>query len=461
LSVAIDTGNALGPINPATGIATNLASVEPTNPATLGPTSPAAAGPTDLAAPTPPAMMALPANVGPLATDAGTNRKFYTLTASLREVYDDNVGTSSSGSHASLETELSPSILVDFPMENSEFSARYTFDITYYSNRDNTQSNNGGSNGSSGTNGGSITFTHEFVAQYTHAFSDRFNLALSEQFRYFTEPSLFQSTGTNYQDGPYIANTLNGMVSAQWTPLFGTTTTYANTVVRYDDAAIAVAQNSIENTGSQSFSFAILPKLSLNFGGIGDNITYTSGLRGYTNYTGFIGAGWKALPSLSLSGRGGISYIEPIGSKASIGPYAALSLTWTLGARSSLSFDYAHEVTPTDQVGANGQTSDRFSASFNYDITPSLSAHLQGIFTNAVISQSLITPTSASTSGTVSSTNEYDYELDTGLTYQYDRYLAFDLGIILSGVTSNNNSSGNSGNDYTRDEAYVGVRGTY
>jgi hypothetical protein len=336
-------------------------------------------------------------------------------------------------------------------MQDSDFSARYTFDLTYYTvGPDNTSGN-----GANSSNGSSVQYTHEFVAQYTHAFSDRFNLSLAEQFRYYTEPSILESTGTNYQNGPYVANTLNGTFTAQWTPLFGTTTTYANTIVKYDDAAVATDQNSIENTGSQYFGFSILPKISVGFGGIGDNITYDGDARGYTSYTGFIGGGWQALPSLSLSGRGGGSYTETVGGQTSITPYAAFSINWGLGARSSLSFDYAHEVTPTDQVGANGQTSDRFSANFSYDITSSLSAHLQGIFTNAVISQSLTNP------GTGSSSNQYDYEVDTGLIYHYNSNLDFDCGVTLSGVSSENNSLDNDVNDYTRDEAYVGVRGTY
>ncbi len=391
-------------------------------------------------------MMALPAKAAPLASDASTTRKFYTLTASLRETYDDNVSTTSSGSkQASLETELSPSILVDFPMEDSDFSARYTFGITYYS---------AGPNYGGGGNGPSIEYTDEFVAQYAHAFSDRFNLNLAEQFRYYVEPSILASTGTNYQNGAYVSNALNGTVTAQWTPLFGTTTTYANTIVKYDQTAVALNQNSIENTGTQTFSLSILPKIGVSLGGIGDNITYDTALRGYTNYTVFTGGQWQALPSLSMIVRGGGSYIEPMGGKAVIAPYGALSFSWTLGERSALSFDYAHEVTPTGQIGANGQTSDRFSSNFSYNITTSLSSHLQGIFTNAVISQNLAIP------GAGTSSTQYDYELDTGLTYRYDRYLDFDFGVILSGVTTEA-GGGNGVSPYTRDEAYLGVRGTY
>jgi Putative beta-barrel porin 2 len=399
-----------------------------------------------------PAVMALPANT-PLPGDSSTTRKFYTLSASLREIYDDNVNTSSSNKQGSAETELSPSILVDFPTAGGGFSARYTFDITYYEHQPNNIGNAG--NGGNGTSSSSsdpsgFEYSHEFVAQYTHAFSDRFNLNLAEQFRSYTEPSVDQNVGTAYQNGAYVSNVVNGNFSAQWTPLFGTTSTYSNTIIRYDQTAAATDQNNTENTGSQTFSFSILPKISLSFGGIGDDINYESGIRGYTTYTGFIGAQWQALPSISLTVRGGASYDKTVFGQSSISPYAAASLAWSLGARSKLSFDYAHEVTPSDQIGANGQNSDRFSAGFYYDITNRLSAHLAGSVTNAVVSDQL-----ANTSS-LSGYSEIQYYLDTGLTYHYNNYLDFDSGLTLSGV-----SSDISFNDYSRDEVYLGVRGTY
>jgi len=414
-----------------------------------GSTNPSAATATDLSAPAPPAAMALPADTGTTSSttpDGSTTRKFYTLSASLREIYDDNINTTNTNPQSSLETDISPSVLVDFPMSDSEFTGRYTFDLTAYSHAPSSVSNGGGS-----SNGSAVQYTHEFTAQYIHAFSDRFNLNVAEDFRYFIQPSILQSTGTNYQNGPYVANTLNGTATAQWTPLFGTTTTYANTLVRYDDANVAAQQDSLENTGSQTFSFAILPKISVSVGGIGDNITYDTADRGYTSYTAFLGGQWQALPSLSFTGRGGGTYIEPQQGIASFAPYAALTVNWTLGERSELSFDYAHEITPTDQVGANGQTSDRMDAGFRYDITANLSSHLQGIFTSADISSSL------STTGNSASYTQNSYALDTGLTYHYNNYLDFDCGITLSGVSSSQDASA----DYTRDQAYLGIRGTY
>jgi len=452
------------PLEPATSAPSGPAPVVPAAPASPGsfapstgyiqPQNPALGGQADLPIP---AAVALPANA---SGDTSTSRKFYTLTASLREVYDDNVSTSSNNPKGSLETDLSPSVLVDFPSASGDFSARYTFGMTYYTVAPNSSGNGSTGNNSTGNNQGQLQLTHELVAQYSNAFSDRFVLQAAESFRYFTEPSILQSTGTNYQSGPYFTNILNGTFTAQWTPLFSSTSTFADTLVKYQDAAVAVDQNSIENTGSTSLGYAFLPKITLSVGGILDNITYQSSDRGYTTYTAFVGSAWQALPSLSITGRGGLTYIQ-IGqvqgqsqSQDSTAPYAAVSVNWNLGARSALIGSYAHEVTPSDQTDSNGQIADRFNATFTYLITPRLNAHLDGVFTLSTFSSGL------SGSGLSSDYQERDYEVDTGLTFQYNSEFNFLAGITVSGVSSNGVSNfGN--NNYHRDEVYIGVRGTY
>jgi hypothetical protein len=414
--------------------------------------------------PNAPAFIATPADTGATSTspasgstngpstplDASNYKKFYTITAELRETYDDNAGTTDGSGEqgAQLETSFTPSILINYPMTDGLLTGRYSFGITYYSKGDGSD-NSGGSN--QGSNQGSIELTHELIAQYTHAFSDRFNLALAEQFRYFTDPSLYESTGSVFNDGPYISNAINANLAAQWTPLFSTTTTFADTVVKYENALAAATQDSVENTGSQSFNYAILPKITASVGFILDNISYQSQDRGYTNSTLFMGAEYSISPSLSVNVRGGGSYTVPASGQALIAPYAAASLSWTLGERSTLSLSYSHEVTPNDEEGTNGQESDRFNAGFSYVITPSLSADLQGIFSDNVTAGGL-----AGTGNGASSYDEQDYSLDIGGSYQYDKYLGLDFGYSISGVTS-----GIGDRDYVRNEIYVGVRGTY
>lgn len=424
----------------------------PPNPAlqSFGSPLPGTNGPNDLnGGASPPAMMALPASTGAgsgtaPAIDASNFRKFYTITAELRETYDTNVNTTPQAQSA-FETSISPSFLVDFPRENSELSARYTFGLTDYME-------------SKAAGGDNLQISNEFLAQYRHDFSERFSGNASEQFIDSTEPNLFGSTGTPYRNGESISNAFTSGFSAQWTPLFGTQTTYSNTVVRYNEQNIAQNEDSIENTGSQSFSFAYLPKISLDFGGIVDNITYDDVTRGYTSYTAFVGGQWQVLPSVSVNARGGGSFTETkqsltpgqTSTATTLAPYGDISASWQIGERSSLTGDYSHEVTPTDQTGANGQEADRVTANFSYQISSRLTAHLQAIYTYSDISNAFINTSS------LSSYTESQYALDTGMAYHFDKYFDANFDITVSGV-----SSQVALRDYSRDQFSIGLRGTY
>ena len=398
-------------------------------------------------------MMALPVDTssnttptssgnGPtVPSDGNSIRKFYTITASLRETYDDNVNTTKDDKVSALETSFTPSVLVDFPSVNSDFSARETFGVTYYS---------AGGSGVAGDDKPSINLTDEFVAQYQKSFSDRYTLNASEQFRYYSEPSIYESTGTLYSNGSYISNIFNPVFTAQWTPLFSTTTTYSNTVIRYQDALQALQQNSIENTESQSFNYAVFPKITLSVGAIADDISYEQNDRGYNSYTLYAGAQWEPLPSLTLVGRVGGSYTLADQAPASVTPYIDAEIDWTLGQKSSLNFIYTHEVVPTDQFGADGEVVDRFSGAFNYNLTSRISTNLQLIYSYADVTQTLLI------GGLLPAYTENDYGASVGATYHYDNYVDFEGGFSTYGI-----SSGLSERDYNRNQVYLGVRGTY
>ncbi len=405
-----------------------------------------------------PSMMALPVqpNVGDVPLDSSTVRKFYTISASLRETYDTNVNTVRTNPQSSYETSVSPSLLLDFPRPEGDISARYTFGATYYSNYGNQNNGASGSSGSNNNgNNSSIQLSNEFVAQLTHTFSNRFSLSMAEDFRQFQEPSLMESTGTEFRNGEYISNAFNANLTAQWTPLFGTQTSYSNTLIRYDESDVAQDQNYTEHTGSENLSYSLTPTVSATFGGIVDDISYQFVDRGYINYTAYFGAQWSALPSLNFTLRGGGSYTQvssSLGSSSqdSFAPYAAASVSWSLGARSQLSAEYAHEVTPNDNASSNGQQSDRITTSFQYMVTSRITTHLQAIFTYANVSGNFLA------SGTQPGYTETQYAADAGITYTFDKYIGIDADVNYSGIDSEL-----ADRDYTRAQFSIGVRGTY
>lgn len=388
-----------------------------------------------------PAMEDLAVNPAPVDTssiaqpnDGSENRKPFIITATLREGYDDNIFTAKTNKVSSFTTDIEPSILFDFPMDSSDFSLRFSAGLTFYYNR----------------NGGSADKTAEMVLRYNHSFSDRFNIDVRDRVGYYSEPSVLTGGGSLYRDGGYVNNLATVDFTAQWTPLFGTVTTYSNSLYDYQNSAIAAGQSSDENIGSEDFRFAILPKINLVFGGIIDNITYDTAHRGYTNFTADTGIDWQALPSLSIGGRVGATFADPEGTDSSVSPYGAATVNWRLGARSTLDFNYEHDVVPTDFLTAAGQEADRFTLRFSYDITPSLTVHAQGIVTHGVYNQDLIQ------GNAVPNFSEEDYGLDTGFSYHFNSHFDFDAGYTFSAISSQEGFR-----DYTRNQFYVGVRGTY
>jgi len=377
----------------------------------------------------------VPDSSGPtISGDTSEKPKFYTISASLREGYDDNIFTAKTNKVGSFTTEFTPTILLDFPMDSSDFSTSYTFDATYFQNR----------------SGDQFDLSHDFLARYNHAFSDRFNLDVREEFRYATEPSLLDATGTLFRNGAYIDNTSSAEFTAKWTPLIGTVTTYTNNLLYYQDSNIAIEQNNMENTLNQDLNFAIWPTYTLEFGGIYDTVSYEYLSRGFTNYTGDVGGDWQALPALVIGTRIGATVTDADSVGTSTSPYASVTANWRLGKRSSLDFNYVHNVVTSDVVTSTGQEADRVTTKFKYDITPSITSHLEGIYTHSDYTSQLLLP------GTISSFTEDVVAIDTGFDYHFNKNFDFDLGYLFSDV-----SSQLTFREYTRNQVYLGVRGTY
>jgi hypothetical protein len=375
------------------------------------------------------------ADTGGLSSELSDLKRYFTITADLREQYDDNIDTTNTNKVGSFEEVFSPSLLFSYPMDNSTFDARYTFGLTYYNRA---------------AAGSSYDQDHEVVLRYNHAFSDRFNLDLREDGGYHENPSLLQAVGTVNRAGGYYINTATAEFTAQWTPLFGTVTSYSNIFDKYEDQSVGADQNSDENTVSQDFRFAFWPTVTFAVGGIYDNIFYFDSPRGYSNYTGNTGLDWQALPSLSLGFRVGGSILTPDVGPTSENPYASANVNWQIGERSRLIGSYIHSVTPTDLIIAQAEESDRFTINFLYNITEKITVNLEGIYTYNDY------PTDVLSGSGSSDITENVTGLTAGLTYHYNQYLDFETGYNLDYV-----SSQDSFRDYTRNQVYVGVRGTY
>jgi hypothetical protein len=362
-------------------------------------------------------------------------KKPYTITASLREEYDDNIFTSNTNKKGSFKTEFQPSILLNYPLNQTLLSFRYTYDGTYFYDRP----------------GNKFDSAHEFVGRVNQSFSSRFNLDARERFRYSQEPQLFDSASTLFRNGNYINNTASLQFNAQWTPKFGTVTTYTNDFFKYEDNNIAFVDNRDVNTVAQDFRFLVLPTLTVVANVTFEDVSYEKILRSYDNFILDGGADWSATPQLTIGGRIGATLTDlGNGGGLSTSPYALLSANWTLGARSLLDASYTHSVSQTDIGTAFAQESDTITLGFKYQVTPRFATHVQGIYSHGNYVSSLLLP------GSSGPFTEDVVAAELNGTYKYNEYVSFEAGYNYTIV-----SSGISSRDYDRNRVYVGVRGTY
>lgn len=364
-------------------------------------------------------------------------KKPYSVSVGLRQGYDDNIYTAPNNEKSSWTTGIQPSFLLNYPVDQTLFSARYTFDGLYYWDREGDQ----------------WDLSHEFVGRINHSVSERLNFDLRERFRYAQNPELQDSSGVLQRNGNYINNTASLQGSYQWTPKFGTVTTYTNDYYDYQDETTKLTNNYMSNTVNQDLRFLIDPTVTLVTGGIVQDFSYEYANRNYDIYTGNVGADWTVSPEVTVSGRVGGQYFDPgDGGSGSTSPYGMLSVNWVLGARSSLNLSYTHSVSETDIAGAYAQESDSINGSFRYQWTPRFSTSISGIYTFGSYSTDLQLPGSG-----LSSYEENVASLTLGATYKINEWLDADFNYTFTNVSNQDMP----GREYTRNQISVGIRGTY
>ena len=92
------------------------------------------------------------------------------------------------------------------------------------------------------------------------------------------------------------------------------------------------------------------------------------------------------------------------------------------------------------------------TGNFLYNVTPDITTHFEGDFTHAEYDSQDLDPSG----GAISDFSENVAAFDTGVTYHYNQYVDFELGYIFSIVDSEEQFR-----NYTRNQIYIGVRGTY
>jgi hypothetical protein len=423
------------------------------------------------------------------APDSPDTSKMWSLSASLRGFYDDNINTTQH-KQGSYGFEANPSFSLNMPLQQTEIGLRYTYGLYYYQQREQDGEK-------------PIDQTHQLDLWLDHAFTPRWEARVQDTVTVGQDPELTASgTATPHRtDGNYIANTFTASLHTDWTQEFSTALTYQNSFYHYENTgatdltpanppvspesinpSLAGLLDRVEQSIALDLQWHITPTtmalIGYQFGLVNftgnelvsfsqaypyydaypsydpANPVYSSD-RDNMSHTVYVGAQHEFLANLTGSVKAGVQYTDYYNdpsSTSSLGPYADASLIYTYasGSYAQLGVTQSRNATDTIQIDSQGHiTLDQETTvaygSINHALTSKLMASAVGHFQYSVYHD-----------GQYNNQTAEFYNLGLDLSYAFNRNLSADLGYNFDWYTTIV-----PGQDYTRNRVYLGVTATY
>jgi Putative beta-barrel porin 2 len=405
--------------------------------------------------------------------------KIWSASATLRGFYDDNYTTSSNGNkQGSAGYEVSPSVQLNVPLQQTEIGLKYTYGLYYYQERQN-QGND------------PYDQTHQVDLWLDHAFTERVQGTVKDTFAIGQEPSLLNTSGganpvTYRVNGNNLANSADVSLTTDWTREFSTVTTYDNNIYDYQDdgtteagllfgtqsPSLAGLLNRLDQSLGTDFRWMIEPETYVSLGYRFEWVIYTAGepigvpsvshpsfffSNDNNNRSHFLYLGFQHsfLPNLNFSAQAGVqdtSYYNNPQTSDFVTPYVNITSTYTYAPGSYLQVGFLHSqnASANSQEGSNGninqgQQSSVFSASLNHRLTAKLMGSLIGTIQDSRYNQ-----------GLYNNNSDVTYSLGANLSYAFNQHFSAELGYNFDDLQSNIPQNG-----YSRNRVYLGVTATY
>ena len=409
-----------------------------------------------------------------LTTESG---KPWTVSATLRGFYDDNVNTipdnwalPHGAERDSFGYEVSPSIQFAFPMEQTTIGFGYTYSLKYYENQPYYQDDK-------------LDQTHDFNAALTHAFSERYVLTVRDSFVIGQEPDFLRAgnTFTSFQriNGDNKRNYGLIDLTAQLTPKFGLDMGYANTWTDYADdswydpyygSSTAARLDALDHVVHIDGRYQLQPQTIGIVGFQFRETDYTADLpigydpatgqtlmsddRNARMYYGYVGLDHNFRPDLAGSIRAGgrwTDYYNNPASQNKASPYAMASLKYTYLPESYVqvggSYDYSassmFSVNNAGDLTLSAQSGTIFGA-VRHRIVPKLFGSLTAQYQNSTYY-----------GGTFDGKADNFYLVGLNLRYQFTPNFSAEVGYNYDNLDSQVQP------DYDRNRVYIGVTGSY
>jgi hypothetical protein len=327
-----------------------------------------------------------------------------------------------------------------------------------------------------------IQYAQTFVGRYTYAVDPRTSFTLANNFVY-TEQPLVQQFVLAGVSPTFNNSTINNLATAQAdyrvTDRLSMITRYNNTLIY--QGGTSGSGNYMNNGAFQQFRLDFTPETVGTF-------TFDYQLFDYDNDNTYrdnqqasfsIGADHTFLPELFFSGRVGIQLNDNFGladngdiisaggmgsGEQEIGatPFASISSTWSYEQQSFVSAGFSMQVQQSDLNTASDSEAYTINLSWDHQFTDKFSI-IQSFFINLAV----FTPqmSQAETQGLglayQGSGQQTTVTYQCKFAYQFFPYLSAEAGWSYTSFGSYFDLNNGQGRSYTRNQVYLGVRGTY
>ncbi len=353
------------------------------------------------------------------------------ISVSVQEGYDDNVYTTHQNPIGSFFTGGSVALDYKFGSARTNLDLQVFGGATYYYFR---------------PLGQTYDINNGLTLNISHQATPRLGFAASVDLAYQSEPNFDTGVGTNRRSGNYFYTGDKFSTSFQWLPRFSTVTSYSLSVLNYENSAIGAFEDRFEHTFGNEFRYLALPTTTLVGEYRYEIIDFATAPRDSTTHFVLAGVDHSFSPHFIVSQRFGVEFrtFDNLGEDTS--PYGEATLKYSLGERTSVSWNGHYGLDEPDVPGSASRTTFRTGLNVAYAISPRVSATM-AVYYQHDQNKSVTTPPFVAPAF-----NEDLIDLSLGLRYEINRTFT-----LLANYDRTEDLSDISFREYSRNRYYVGL----
>lgn len=395
--------------------------------------------------------------------------KPWSVSVGVRGFYDDNIFTAPDDSGRKEESggvSINPTVGLNFALDQTLISFNYSYDFRWFEARDSDEADH----------------IHMAKLRVSHAFSERFNLDVSERFIVAQEGAVVIDAGPvtvpGRSDGDYFRNIADLDFKAGLTEKVSLGIGFQNQIIDYEQDgpnSYSALLDRIEYLPSLEVLIALTPNTTGIIGGRYNNVssrstdTYTAVIsstvtafgvpadtRDRVAYYGYAGIEHQFNPEVSAGLRAGVEFAEYPNvdvlnagggnyEDSTTSPFIDGFVQWDYNPGSSLTVGLVNRMNSTDVGSAVSQSSTAATAGLNHRITPKWHMGVNALFQYSRFE-----------GGVVDGERELIYIVGVSAGYDINQHLAAELGYNFDKLDSDLQYR-----SYDRNRFFVGLRARF